>query len=728
MLRSKSDDTFLASLLKRGKINFAANPGYFIPWTKHLKRQFDDAGVSAVMEPNSKSVVMSSEAVDSVIVYNRIEKEWDDFFSARGSSAIGLTRPRYAIPPRPSQSAVDSYNRYNRDVDRYTEKYDRAKAIVIDNLSENQESIVEYIVHDPALNGRQKSFRIIEHFRSIYGTPIKTNTGPIKDIMTAIPIATDETSAEHLIAALTFWNGCLREINPKERDNDEDMVARLFKKLHGQQFDLISQQIDQNPNITFHEAVLLVHQTINLHRQKNVKVVNVLTTSRPIATLTRRDTSSSTSSSVAPYMVQATTVSALPPGQIPCWNCVNNSQVLPHTRDQCKALYCNNCHTSWRSSKAPGYHSFTKCETRLRQIQQSSNKKSDEGGVLARHSSMGTKRAASSSFSNPPPKRSAFTVQTLQESQDESDEEYLQAHMVEDTSDSPEPEDIDEAFDYQIKVMNVNMSSTLSNPARVLVDSGANICCTPPTIVELIPALKVYTWNRPKAVVFGNGTRTLSKFYVYLGPIMGNTAIVHGLSSTILGVSPINDRGYNVTCTWRGTCVLTKGDDPSPLVDEPIDGTAKLYYIGLQHFVNLNDITKLPVHTATALQSSVPLSPVAVSSTVPTIPSLPPATVTGIRKRPHVSKSELCQAVTLHNNLYHAASPAAMAAALRAGAWPGISLDPRIVEQLYLHQDCIACLLGKMNRPPRSLGSGILPNPFEVISMDYKPSRYYKAF
>jgi hypothetical protein len=43
-----------------------------------------------------------------------------------------------------------------------------------------------------------------------------------------------------------------------------------------------------------------------------------------------------------------------------------------------------------------------------------------------------------------------------------------------------------------------------------------------------------------------------------------------------------------------------------------------------------------------------------------------------------------------------------------------------VIEQLYLHQDCMACLLGKMNRLPRSLGSGIPPNPFTVVSVDYK--------
>ena len=62
-----------------------------------------------------------------------------------------------------------------------------------------------------------------------------------------------------------------------------------------------------------------------------------------------------------------------------------------------------------------------------------------------------------------------------------------------------------------------------------------------------------------------------------------------------------------------------------------------------------------------------------------------------------------------------------MAKAIRDGAWPGITVDPTVVENVYLRQDCVPCLLAKFNRPPRSLGSSILPNPFTVASVDYKP-------
>jgi hypothetical protein len=69
----------------------------------------------------------------------------------------------------------------------------------------------------------------------------------------------------------------------------------------------------------------------------------------------------------------------------------------------------------------------------------------------------------------------------------------------------------------------------------------------------------------------------------------------------------------------------------------------------------------------------------------------------------------------------HAASPAVMARAIRYGAWPNVNIEPTVIEQVYLHQDCLPCLLGKMNRLPRSEGSGVKPNLGEAVSVDYVP-------
>ena len=61
-----------------------------------------------------------------------------------------------------------------------------------------------------------------------------------------------------------------------------------------------------------------------------------------------------------------------------------------------------------------------------------------------------------------------------------------------------------------------------------------------------------------------------------------------------------------------------------------------------------------------------------------------------------------------------------MAHALRSGAWQTISLDPTAVEHVFQDTNCIACLLGKANRLPRSLGLGVSPAPFTMCSVDYE--------
>ena len=86
-----------------------------------------------------------------------------------------------------------------------------------------------------------------------------------------------------------------------------------------------------------------------------------------------------------------------------------------------------------------------------------------------------------------------------------------------------------------------------------------------------------------------------------------------------------------------------------------------------------------------------------------------------------MSEDEAGQVISLHSRLHHAASPAAMAHALRSGAWPSLVLDPTAVEHVFHARNCIACMLGKSNRLPRSLGSGVSPAPFSMCSVDYKP-------
>lgn len=94
-----------------------------------------------------------------------------------------------------------------------------------------------------------------------------------------------------------------------------------------------------------------------------------------------------------------------------------------------------------------------------------------------------------------------------------------------------------------------------------------------------------------------------------------------------------------------------------------------------------------------------------------------------MRSHHRVTPQEVTTVKNLHDRLMHAASPPIMKRAIRDCAWLGVpNIHPDAIDQVYLHQDCVACLLGKSNRLPRTLATNIKPNLIaECVSVDYKP-------
>lgn len=76
----------------------------------------------------------------------------------------------------------------------------------------------------------------------------------------------------------------------------------------------------------------------------------------------------------------------------------------------------------------------------------------------------------------------------------------------------------------------------------------------------------------------------------------------------------------------------------------------------------------------------------------------------------------------LHDNLCHAASPTVMSSALKNGAWTDVSISADQVSEAFSRKDCISCSVGKINRFPRNVGSGLHPSVFgEYWSVDFQP-------
>ncbi|MFO0007462.1 MAG: hypothetical protein ACK559_40740, partial [bacterium] len=90
-----------------------------------------------------------------------------------------------------------------------------------------------------------------------------------------------------------------------------------------------------------------------------------------------------------------------------------------------------------------------------------------------------------------------------------------------------------------------------------------------------------WKWPSPKLVTFGNGSKAISEYFVDLGPIMHYTAILNCITNTILAVTPVNRRGYTVSFTHNMRCRITKGNDQTLIIDEPVQPVRNLYYVDI---------------------------------------------------------------------------------------------------------------------------------------------------
>lgn len=90
----------------------------------------------------------------------------------------------------------------------------------------------------------------------------------------------------------------------------------------------------------------------------------------------------------------------------------------------------------------------------------------------------------------------------------------------------------------------------------------------------------------PKRVVFGNGQTAFSHYTVYLGPILGEVAILPCMKGIILSVPSAQNRGYSVTFTDELRCVITRKGLLAPLVDEPMHERHSLFYADLSLFLD----------------------------------------------------------------------------------------------------------------------------------------------
>jgi hypothetical protein len=263
----------------------------------------------------------------------------------------------------------------------------------------------------------------------------------------------------------------------------------------------------------------------------------------------------------------------------------------------------------WRTQTDPTYHKFYQCPVKALEMQQratmsiQNSRRNQYGRNNTSVSTQLPKRSASPSRDrNVKQKSVAFQVQTMktaeqqQEYEDELIEQHLSVNKVSAITSSNNMTHNYESEDEEFDIYNCNMMTTIptidadvntriAEARMVLQDSGANICVTPFAILEALPHLQLFEWSRPKQVIFGNGTTAISKYYVFLGPILNKTAVLSCVSTTILAVLPVNKRGYNVTFTYLQRCLVTHKDNVTPIIDEPVHPLRHLYYVDIMKFV-----------------------------------------------------------------------------------------------------------------------------------------------
>lgn len=626
----------------------------------------------------------------------------------------------------PLPDDYSNMRRYQHALSQHYSCCERALAVIKKSLGMAPTARVVHILESVTMKDREKAKQVCQLLLATYGKNTEASRAAIDKDINDLPIATEVLSANVVLTGLAMLNKILRQMGAPK--SDAQLKTILFQKLHGSLFESVINEIDKHPEMTYLEACDEVRRVMNLSHMRSSAYassphhVAASTTiaypgyvnpspppppsppARSYAFLYPGAQGYIPSSSVhvpSTPSYQANTVARSPSFQpTPCWNC----QSTDHRHRDCPANHCRACGSWWISVHEPNYHHFSVCPQNRNPPQFTG---SDTRRPFARPA-MPNKRGRGSPTmrGRGRPGRGA-TIAAVQTSSGVGEEIYsndywdnylTENHAADDASlDTPQymfDHIPDEYGGGTINMMCSDSTSPSSLSAehealKVLQDSGANICAAPPILAQIL-GVPIHQWSTPFTVVFGNKSTATSHYYLELGPILDRVAIVDSCINTILSVSALNLRKYDVLFSRDLHCYVW--DEENKLViRQRMDMDNRLYYVDVRSF----------------------LSP---------YPNRLTAHVSAMRRKVSIPREHVAKVVKLHDCLHHAASAAVMARALRSGAWPNVDVDPTIVEQVFLHRDCVPCLLGKLNHLPRSMGSRIPPSAIATsVSVDFKP-------
>lgn len=585
---------------------------------------------------------------------------------------------------------------------------------------------------DYPITNRHKCQLIVEAMIAYYGTPDVATKIAVQRDMDNLPSATDSASAIFLMTGMVHINSVLRQWQAPY--DDAILKTKLLEKLDSAIFDNIAEKINSNPEYTFEKACQEVRASLELQTMRS---------SKRSATTMKSIYSPSSSSSSSPSNSEDYLSSVFAPSNHPmkrnrtdeqplptvsaistnlaintvdantvCWNCQSSG----HQASTCTALHCRKCQSFFYSKQDPNYHMMTSCPMQTSGNQ--FNHRRDGGGNRGGGNrggygggydrgrgnggrsgnggrGNGSDRSGSGRGGPRPAGRnptyvrqtniSAMTADPPSQN-DQQWDDYCATNAAADDQD----DGYDDREEYELwafeSCQQPSSTVSLEDALRCLQDSGANVNACSPELVQHLQ-LPIHPYRSPIRVIFGNGTEVYAHHYTYIG-ILGKTAIVKGCRNTIISTTTMNRRGYDVLCRADMRCVVSRGQQE--ILNTPVDTEKELYFVDVRELLNTPE----------------------------------PAHITSLHSNTHhrIGKQTAISVRKLHDALCHAASPAVMARALRFGAWLNVEIKPTDVEQVFKHQQCLSCMIGKAKLLPRADGTNLKPSLFGMCaSVDWKP-------
>ena len=226
-------------------------------------------------------------------------------------------------------------------------------------------------------------------------------------------------------------------------------------------------------------------------------------------------------------------------------------------------------------------------------------------------------------------------------------------------------------------------------------DSGADISIASYATINNLD-IPIFKLDNPIQLTFANGTTSTTQHVANLGPL-GSIHLVDDADSTLISVNEIVKQGYNVLYTDEAIHIL-----------DVFRSTLFCQQRKPHH-------SRWPIDINKAIQDIQHRDPQLNSTTTTTA-------VQSVRQQHRIPQQIVQLVFDLHHFWSHTDSETMALAFTPANPFistsPFSRLSADIIRTTFAHRPCVACMIGKQNKLPRQLGSGVGPRLGAVWSID----------